>query len=133
MNEDSKGVAQRCLNAAHEGSLSFPQIVEMLIAAGFESYVVDYRRNCQIYYMPDGGAVELAMKHVGGRVAEHFNIAQVQSLVSWAQANGPDYRYSVFCERMRDAGCAGYFVSFLGRRVVYYGRTGEAHVELFPD
>lgn len=27
----------------------------------------------------------------------------------------------------------GYLVSFLGRRVVYYGSTAEAHVELFPQ
>jgi hypothetical protein len=30
------------------------------------------------------------------------------------------------------AGCAGYIVSFLGRRVVYFGRTAETHVEHFP-
>lgn len=30
------------------------------------------------------------------------------------------------------AGCAGYLVSLPGRRVVYYGRTGETHVELIP-
>ena len=34
---------------------------------------------------------------------------------------------------MKAAGCAGYIVSFLGRRVLYIGRTAETHVELFPD
>jgi hypothetical protein len=26
----------------------------------------------------------------------------------------------------------GYLVSLLGKRVVYYGRTGEIHTEYFP-
>ena len=30
------------------------------------------------------------------------------------------------------AGCAGYMVSFLGKRVLYFGRTAETHVEHFP-
>jgi hypothetical protein len=31
------------------------------------------------------------------------------------------------------AGCAGYQVSFTGRRAVYYGTTAEVHVEHFPQ
>ena len=49
-----------------------------------------------------------------------------------AQANAPGYTYLGFCSKVRAAGCAGYLVSFLGKRVVYYGRTAETHVELFP-
>lgn len=29
-------------------------------------------------------------------------------------------------------GCVGYHVSLAGRRAVYYGRSGETHVEQFP-
>jgi len=35
--------------------------------------------------------------------------------------------------QVKAAGCAGYLVSFLGRRVVYYGRSAETHVEHFPS
>lgn len=38
-----------------------------------------------------------------------------------------------FCRKVAAAGCAGYVVSFPGRRAVYMGRTGETHVETFPD
>jgi hypothetical protein len=48
------------------------------------------------------------------------------------QANPADYSYVAFCEKAKAAGCAGYLVSFLGRRVVYFGRTAETHVEHFP-
>jgi hypothetical protein len=57
----------------------------------------------------------------------------VAALVRWAQGNGADYSYAAFSLRVRAAGCAGYLVSFPGRRVVYYGRTAETHVEHFPD
>ena len=40
--------------------------------------------------------------------------------------------YAAFSEKAKTAGCAGYLVSVLGRRVVYYGRTAETHVEHFP-
>jgi uncharacterized protein YbcV (DUF1398 family) len=125
--------AKTCLDAAYDGSLSFPEIIGKLMGAGFEGYAVDYRRNRQIYYLPDGDNVEFATSHAAGSVAAAFNRDGVEALVRWAQANGPDYSYVAFSEKVRAAGCAGYLVSFLGRRVVYYGRTAETHVELFPQ
>lgn len=133
MDAERIAIANTCLDAAHDGSLSFPEIIGKLVAAGFEGYAVDYRRNSQTYYLPDGNNVELAMPHPSGSVSAVFDNAAVESLVRWAQADGPDYNYPAFCARVKAAGCAGYLVSFLGRRVVYYGRTAETHVELFPQ
>ena len=65
-------------------------------------------------------------------MAAAFDAEAVAGLVRWAQASGPDYSYAGFCERVKAAGCAGYLVSFSGRRVLYYGRTAEIHVEHFP-
>jgi uncharacterized protein YbcV (DUF1398 family) len=45
----------------------------------------------------------------------------------------PGYTYLGFCKKAALAGCAGYVVSFSGRRVLYIGRTAETHVEHFPD
>jgi uncharacterized protein YbcV (DUF1398 family) len=39
--------------------------------------------------------------------------------------------YREFCRLIAGAGCVGYFVSLAGRRAVYYGRTGDEHVEWF--
>lgn len=132
MDAERASVAQRCLHAAHDGSLSFPEIVGSLIAAGFEAYMVDYRRGTQTFYLPDGDSETLAMPRSPGAVALAFDAAGVEALVRWAQANGPDYSYPGFCEKVKAAGCAGYLVSFVGRRVVYFGRTAETHVEHFP-
>lgn len=133
MDAERISVAQICLEAARDGSLSFPEIVGKLLEAGFEGYAVDYRRNIQTYYLPDGDSVTLEMSTSQGAVEAAFAPREVERLVRWAQANGPDYSYKSFCERVREAGCAGYLVSFLGRRVVYFGRTAETHVEHFPN
>lgn len=132
MDAERMSVAEICLNAAHDGSLSFPEIVGKLIAAGFEGYTVDYRRNTQTYYLPDGDSVMLDMPPSQGSVTASFDPHAVERLVRWAQANPADYNYVLFCEKVKAAGCAGYLVSFSGRRVVYYGRTAETHVEHFP-
>lgn len=132
MDAERITIARTCLHAAHDGSLGFPDIVGRLIAAGFEGYTVDYRRNVQIYYLPDGDSITLDMPVSKGAISPRFDPVEVAALVRWAQANGPDYSYPGFCEKVRAAGCAGYLVSFLGRRVVYFGRTAETHVELFP-
>lgn len=132
MNAERISIAQACLNAAHDGSLSFPEIVGKLIAAGFEGYAVDYRRNSQTYYLPDSDSVTMEMQPSAGSVAAAFDTTEIERLVRWAQANPADYSYVAFCEKAKGAGCAGYLVSFLGRRVVYFGRTAETHVEHFP-
>lgn len=126
-------IAKACLAATHDGSLDFPEIIGRLLAGGFESYAVDYRRHAQTFYRPDGDTIDLAMPQAAGPVGEHFDATAVEALVRLAQAGGPDYSYHGFCRKVTAAGCAGYLVSFLGRRVVYYGRTGETHVEMFPQ
>lgn len=133
MDAERTAIAQTCLNAAHDGSMSFPEIVGKLIGAGFEGYSVDYRRDTQIYYLPDSDSVMLDMQSSTGAIESAFDAIGVEKLVRWAQADGPDYSYKAFCQRLKAAGCAGYLVSFPGRRVVYFGRTAETHVEHFPE
>ncbi|WP_151718594.1 DUF1398 domain-containing protein [Gemmobacter serpentinus] len=131
MDAERTSIAEICLQAAHDGSLSFPEIVGKLIAADFEGYSVDYRRNTQTFYLPDGESLVCDIPQAAGSVGAKFDAGEIERLVRWAQANPADYSYAVFSEKARAAGCAGYFVSFLGRRVVYFGRTAETHVEHF--
>ncbi|CUW37623.1 conserved protein of unknown function [Magnetospirillum sp. XM-1] len=133
MDPDRIAVATACLHAAHDGSLGFPEIVGRLAAAGFEGYLVDYRDESQTYYLDGGDSVVLDMPSSAGAIPAAFDAARIGTLVRWAQAGGSDYSYQRFCEKAKAAGCAGYLVSFPGRRVVYFGRTAETHVEHFPD
>ncbi|CCE02448.1 hypothetical protein [Bradyrhizobium sp. STM 3809] len=132
MDAHQIAVAKSCLDAAHDGSLGFPEIVGRLMAAGFESYAVDYRCNTQSWYLPDGDHLTLPMQPAAGHVASTFDVPMIERLVRWAQTNPADYSYTAFCEKAKAAGCAGYIVSFLGRRVVYFGRSAATHVEHFP-
>jgi uncharacterized protein YbcV (DUF1398 family) len=125
-------VAENCLNAAYDKTMAFPEIVRTLIDAGFESYVVDYRRGTTTYFLPDGDSVVLENRASAEAVAERFDQEGIAAQVRRAQANPPDYSYLSFCENVKALGCAGYIVSFPGRRVLYFGRTAETHVEYFP-
>lgn len=132
MDTQRTAIAQRCLNAAYDGSMAFPDIVGTLIDAGFEGYTVDYRRNTTTYYLPDGDSIVLDNRPSTEPVAPHFDQHGVAAQIKWAQANPPDYSYLKFCANVKALGCAGYIVSLSGHRVLYFGRTAEIHVEHFP-
>lgn len=113
--------------------MTFPQIVETLIEAGFEGYAIDYRRASATYYLSDGGSIELATHGVSKSVAPAFDSARMKAAIGEAQRQELGYTYEAFREKAVLAGCAGYIVSFSGRRVLYFGRTADLHVEHFPD
>ena len=126
-------IARTCLNAAYDKNMAFPEIVGTLIEAGFEGYTVDYRCNTTTYFLPDGDSVVLANRPSEGKVAAQFDKPGVAAQIKWAQANPSEYSYAAFCRNVKALGCAGYIVSFLGRRVLYFGRTADTHVEHFPQ
>ncbi|MCS0503085.1 DUF1398 domain-containing protein [Ancylobacter mangrovi] len=132
MNEQQQAVARACLAGAEDGTRSFPEIVGTLAQAGFEGYAVDFRRAVATYYLPDGESLELPARAAGGPVAARFDGAMVQAAIREAQQQAPGYTYGGFCRKAVQAGCAGYVVSFSGRRALYIGRTAETHVEPFP-
>lgn len=133
MNAEKSRIAQACLDAAHDGTMSFPEIVTTLIEADFEGYTVDYRRNTSTYYLSDGDSVELLMHPSNAKIARAFNVDGIKAAIKEAQNNAADYSYEKFCKKVTTNGCAGYFVSFLGKRVLYFGRTAEIHIEHFPQ
>ena len=125
-------IAQTCLEAAESNTMTFPQIVGTLMQEGFESYAIDYRRATATYFLPDGDSVELPTRHSKSRIAAVMDAAAVQAAIREAQQLAPGYTYAGFCAKVMAAGCAGYIVSFSGKRAVYFGRTAETHVEPFP-
>ena len=126
-------IAQTCLEGAETGAMTFPQIVGVLMREGFESYAIDFRRASATYYLPDGDSVVLPAHRGEVPIAGALDVAAVQAEIREAQQLVPGYTYAGFCAKVMAAGCAGYIVSFLGRRAVYFGRTAETHVEHFPQ
>ena len=133
MNVEQKNCAQICLEAAEANAMTFPEIVGKLMAAGFESYTIDFRRSSAIYYLSSGESVELAFPPDDVAVEAAFDSDALQAAIREAQTLAPGYTYNGFCRKAKRAGCASYLVSFIGRRAVYFGRTGDTHVERFPQ
>jgi uncharacterized protein YbcV (DUF1398 family) len=113
--------------------MTFPHIVATLIEAGFEGYSVDFRRGMVAYYLPSGEAVEFSGAKPTVPVTPSFNAPSVKEAIREAQTLTPGYTYKGFISKVAAAGCAGYMVSFLGRRVLYYARSAETHIEHFPQ
>ena len=132
MNDRLRNVAAACLDGAETGGMTFPDIVRTLMREGFDGYQADLRAGEIAYYLPDGDHVRLPAVRPITVVAEKFDAIIVREAIREAQTNAPGYSYAGFCEKVAGAGCAGYLVSFPGRRVVYFGRTGETHTEHFP-
>lgn len=127
-----KELARATLEGAENDTMTFPESAKLLMEAGFDGYVVDFRRLTRTYYLPDGKAMELDTGGATSPVTGRFDAAAVKSAIREAQAQLPGYTYKGFCDKVTKAGCAGYVVSLLGKRVLYYGRTGETHTEYFP-
>jgi uncharacterized protein YbcV (DUF1398 family) len=133
MNAQQKTLARKCLDAAEGNTMTFPQIIVALMEGGFEGYTVDLRRSVAIYYLPTGSSVELPLHKADGEVRDTFDAVALQSAIREAQQLVAGYTYKGFCIKAKAAGCAGYMVSFSGRRAVYFGRTAETHLEVFPS
>lgn len=131
MDADTLATVRHCTLDSDAGRRPFPQVVAALTRAGVERYHADLILAQKTYYLPDGDAETVTCAGLDAAPADSFDAAQVEQAVRASQAGAIDYR--TFCARIAGAGCVGYHVSLPGRRAVYYGRTGEVHVEHFPD
>ncbi len=129
MDADVKDVVREMSRASDEERVTFPEVVKALMDVQIERYHADLVAGRKTYYLPDGGFEEVEVDKVGG-AAREFSAAGVEKAVRAIQRQQIAYRE--FCRLIADAGCVGYFVSLAGRRAVYYGRTGDEHVEWFP-
>jgi uncharacterized protein YbcV (DUF1398 family) len=132
MTTNWKDIARATLEGAEADTMTFPESVKALMEAGFDGYAVDLRRATRTYYRPDGETLELKTEAIAVPVRERFDAGVVKDAIGEAQALVPGYTYKGFCDKVAAAGCAGYIVSFSGKRVLYFGRTAEAHTEYFP-
>jgi uncharacterized protein YbcV (DUF1398 family) len=124
-------ILHECSRASDEGRESFPVIIGRLMAAGVERYHADLVRSEKTYYLASGDSEIVPNASVGAEASAAFSASGVEAAVRDVQDG--TIAYKTFCQRVLAAGCVGYHVSIAGRRVVYYGRTGDNHVEWFPD
>ncbi|WP_437201153.1 DUF1398 domain-containing protein [Planctomicrobium sp. SH664] len=130
MNSRQQEILRHCAHGALTGEMAFPEIVEQLAQMGVERYHADYSRQEITYYLPDGDSYVVATPHPPHPTANAFSAPEVLAAVHQSQRN--EHSYLDFIRKTRAAGCVGYFVQITGRRVIYFGRSGESHVEEFP-
>lgn len=129
--EMDKIVIDEMATATQQGRLPFPQLVKRLLAVGVESYLVDFATRRTTHYLADGSTHTVPMILDPGSIAENFNGGDLVAAIRLAQAG--TVRYPDFVKRSTRAGVIGYWVFLVGKRVVYFGRKGESHVEEVPN
>jgi uncharacterized protein YbcV (DUF1398 family) len=130
MTADQKKVMKDCVALSLQGKATFGEVVGRLGAIGVERYHTDYSRRENTYYMPDGETFVVAMDHPPVPIADTFSADAIQTAIRDVQRGR--IVYPDFVRKTAAAGCVGYFAELAGRRVVYFGRNGDVHVEPFP-
>ena len=105
------------LAASVAGTMSFPAVVGALLAQGVESYRIDYVRMESTYYFPDGQSHVEPVPLPHQPVADSFSAPGVQA---------------AFSRLAMESGTANYVAYLTGRKVIYFGRNGDLHIEHFP-
>jgi len=126
----SRQAIQEVATATQQGKMTFPQVVQRLLEAGVESYFVDFATAQKTHYLKDGTAHTVPMILEPGPVVEDFDAAALVAAIRGAQAD--TVRYPEFVQRSTAAGVIGYWAFLTGKRVIYFGRKGEQHIEEFP-
>jgi hypothetical protein len=90
------------------------------------------RRATATYDLPDGGSVAFKAHRTTGAVAATRDVGVLGAAIREARNLVPGHPYQGFGITAKAAGCAGYMVSFPGKRAPYVGRAGDTHVEYFP-
>ncbi len=126
------GVVTECLAAAFAGRMTFPETVGRMIETGVERYDVDLARFEATHYGLDGSThLEPMPDFDRPRVPAGFDADGVRAAIAAIQRGEIDY--PEFLRRSMAAGTVGYGVFLAGRKVVYFGRAGDSHVEPFPS
>jgi uncharacterized protein YbcV (DUF1398 family) len=123
-------VIHEVMTKTQAGEMTFPEVVGRLLGVGVESYFIDYAMGIERIYMADRTTRSEAMTLPRRPIAEDFSEARLVEAIRGAQAD--TIRYPEFARRAAEAGVIGYWAYLTGKKVIYFGRKGEAHVEDFP-
>jgi uncharacterized protein YbcV (DUF1398 family) len=126
----SKQIIHELALATQLGKMTFPQVVKGLLEVGVESYFVDFAAKQKTHYLADGTTYAVPMILDPGPIAEDFHGVDLVAAIRGAQAD--TVRYPEFVKRSTAAGIIGYWAFLTGKKVIYFGRKGEQHIEEFP-
>lgn len=130
MKNETIAVMQKCTQDSISGTMTFPEVVQQIIAIGAESYHVDLYRKEKTYYFPNGETFIESMEIPSFTVSQDFSEGKVIDAIRAIQRQ--EISYIEFLKLIAEAGSTHYYVYLNGKRAVYYGRSGDCHVEQFP-
>ena len=123
-------VIHEAMAESQAGRLIFPEVVRRLLESGVESYFVDFAKGEMTFYALDGDTHVEEMVVPLSAVAGEFSLPGIVAAIRGAQTDA--VRYPEFVTLATASGVIGYWVFLIGKKVIYFGRKGEAHVEEFP-
>jgi uncharacterized protein YbcV (DUF1398 family) len=123
-------VIHETLAMSQAGELIFRVVVRRLLEVGVESYFCDLANGAEVFYMTDGKSHSEKMVLPLMPIAEEFSSSGLIAAIRGAQAD--TIRYPEFMKRSAAAGVIAYWAFLTGKKVIYFGRKGEIHIEEFP-
>jgi uncharacterized protein YbcV (DUF1398 family) len=123
-------VIDEVMKETQAGNMIFPEVVRRLTNVGVESYFVDFAAGKESFYASNGESYAEKMSLLPDPVAEEFSLSGLITAIRGAQAD--TVRYPEFVKRATAAGVIAYWAFLVGKKVIYFGRKGEMHVEEFP-
>jgi uncharacterized protein YbcV (DUF1398 family) len=127
----STKVISEVMHESNGGKLVFPEVVRRLLEAGVESYFADLAQGQETFYLCDGRTHIEKMSIALFAVTEAFSKSGIVSAIRAAQTDA--IRYPEFVKRAAASGIVAYWAFLTGKKVIYFGRQGEFHVEAFPS
>ena len=121
---------QGTITKSLDGTMAFPEIVQLLLADGVERYHADLVRMEKTFYMPDGRTHVEKMPIGPMAIGEAFVTSDLVATIRDSQTAGQ--KYPDFLRRATAAGSTDYVVYLQGQKAIYFGRKGEYHIEVFP-
>lgn len=127
---DAVQTIHHVLTEAHAGRITFPEVVKHFLDVNVESYFVDLRARQDILYLNNGATLAEPLDLDYGPIAQQFSKPAIVAALRAAQRD--EIRYPEFMRRAAAAGVVAYWAMLTGKRVLYFGRQGDIHVEWFP-
>jgi uncharacterized protein YbcV (DUF1398 family) len=124
-------IINECVSLSSKGKITFPEVIMKLIEAGVERYTADLVALNLHYYGTNGKVYTTPLEFDGSAVSPAFDGVAVKAAITDSQQGRIDYQ--TFLKHVIAAGCSHYEVFITGKKVIYLGRDGGQHIELFPQ
>lgn len=122
-------VAKECTVLSYQGKITFPEVVMMLLNAGYDAYYADLVSSTNTFYTQNTAHTINPPDHPSYPLAETFNAPKVVSAIREIQAQ--KIGYPQFLKEIQAAGVFAYMIFLKGKKAIYFGKNGDQHIEEF--